>query len=104
MNDFYTDLSALLKKHKVAIISKPNGYDDSVIGFQSSYCDNYWTTRHHVTGYDVECKIDEVKESAVTMEIDQSVANEMYKFLDDLANGRGTDYPIEKLLAKMRKE
>lgn len=31
-------------------------------------------------------------------------APEMYKFLDDLANGRGTDYPIEKLLAKARGE
>lgn len=33
-----------------------------------------------------------------------SAAPEMYKFLDDLANGRGTDYPIEKLLAKARGE
>lgn len=31
-------------------------------------------------------------------------APEMYKFLDDLANGRGTDYPIEQLLAKARGE
>ena len=31
-------------------------------------------------------------------------APEMYKFLDELANGRGTDYPIEKLLAKARGE
>lgn len=33
-----------------------------------------------------------------------AAAPEMYKFLDDLANGRGTDYPIEKLLAKARGE
>lgn len=31
-------------------------------------------------------------------------APKMYKFLDDLANGRGTDYPIEKLLAEARGE
>lgn len=31
-------------------------------------------------------------------------APDMYKFLDDLANGRGTDYPIEKLLEKVRGE
>ena len=31
-------------------------------------------------------------------------APEMYKFLDDLANGRSTDYPIEQLLAKARGE
>lgn len=59
MEDFYKELSGLLKKHKVAIVSKPNGYDDSVIGFQSSYCDNYWTDRHHITGYDVECLLEE---------------------------------------------
>ena len=33
-----------------------------------------------------------------------AVAPEMYKMLDDLANGRGTDYPIEQLLAKARGE
>ena len=33
-----------------------------------------------------------------------AAAPEMYKFLDYLANGRGTDYPIEKLLAKARGE
>ncbi len=33
-----------------------------------------------------------------------AAAPEMYKFLDDLANGRGTDYPIESLLAKARGE
>ena len=33
-----------------------------------------------------------------------AAAPEMYKFLDDLANGRGTDYPIELLLAKARGE
>jgi hypothetical protein len=33
-----------------------------------------------------------------------SAAPEMYKMLDDLANGRGTDYPIEQLLAKARGE
>jgi hypothetical protein len=33
-----------------------------------------------------------------------AAAPEMYKFLDDLANGRGIDYPIEKLLAKARGE
>ena len=33
-----------------------------------------------------------------------AAAPEMYKFLDDLANGRGTDYPIEQLLAKSRGE
>lgn len=33
-----------------------------------------------------------------------AAAPEMYKFLDDLANGRGTDYPIEQLLAKARGE
>ena len=31
-------------------------------------------------------------------------APEMFRFLDDLANGRGTDYPIEQLLAKARGE
>lgn len=33
-----------------------------------------------------------------------AAAPEMYKFLDDLANGRGVDYPIEQLLAKARGE
>jgi len=33
-----------------------------------------------------------------------AAAPEMYKFLDDLANGRGTDYPIEQLLEKARGE
>jgi hypothetical protein len=33
-----------------------------------------------------------------------AVAPEMYKMLDDLANGRGVDYPIEQLLAKARGE
>jgi hypothetical protein len=33
-----------------------------------------------------------------------AAAPEMYKMLDDLANGRGVDYPIEKLLAKARGE
>jgi Na+-translocating ferredoxin:NAD+ oxidoreductase RNF subunit RnfB len=33
-----------------------------------------------------------------------SAAPEMYKMLDDLANGRGTDYPIEQLLSKARGE
>lgn len=33
-----------------------------------------------------------------------AAAPEMYRFLDDLANGRGTDYPIEQLLAKARGE
>ena len=33
-----------------------------------------------------------------------AAAPEMYAMLDDLANGRGTDYPIEKLLAKARGE
>jgi Na+-translocating ferredoxin:NAD+ oxidoreductase RNF subunit RnfB len=33
-----------------------------------------------------------------------SAAPEMYKMLDDLANGRGVDYPIEQLLAKARGE
>ncbi len=59
MDDFYKDLSEVLKKHKVAIISKPNGFYDSVIGFQSSYCGNYWTDKHHVTGYDVKCILEE---------------------------------------------
>ena len=31
-----------------------------------------------------------------------AAAPEMYKMLDDLANGRGVDYPIEQLLAKAR--
>jgi hypothetical protein len=33
-----------------------------------------------------------------------AAAPEMYKMLDDLANGRGTDYPIEQLLSKARGE
>ncbi len=33
-----------------------------------------------------------------------AAAPDMYRFLDDLANGRGVDYPIEKLLAKARGE
>ncbi len=33
-----------------------------------------------------------------------AAAPEMYKMLDDLANGRGVDYPIEQLLAKARGE
>lgn len=33
-----------------------------------------------------------------------AVAPKMYKVLDDLANGRGTDYPIGKLLAEARGE
>lgn len=28
----------------------------------------------------------------------------MYKFLDDIANGRGVDYPIEQLLKEARGE
>lgn len=59
MDDFYRDLAEVLKKHKVAIVSKPNGFDDSIIGFQSNYGDNYWTSRHHVTGYDAEREIEE---------------------------------------------
>jgi hypothetical protein len=31
-------------------------------------------------------------------------APKMYKFLDDLANGRGVDYPIEQLLKEARGE
>lgn len=31
-------------------------------------------------------------------------ASKMYKFLDDLANGRGVDYPIEQLLKEARGE
>ena len=31
-------------------------------------------------------------------------APDMYRFLDDIANGRGTDYPIEQLLSKARGE
>lgn len=31
-------------------------------------------------------------------------AKNMYRFLDDLANGRGVEYPIEQLLAKCRGE
>ena len=33
-----------------------------------------------------------------------AAAPEMYKMLDDLANGRGVDLPIEQLLAKARGE
>ena len=33
-----------------------------------------------------------------------AAAPKMYKFLDDLANGRGIDYPIEKLLSEARGE
>ena len=33
-----------------------------------------------------------------------AAAPEMYKALDDLANGRGLDLPIEKLLTKARGE
>lgn len=33
-----------------------------------------------------------------------AAAPKMYKFLDDLANGRGTDYPIEQLLMEARGE
>ena len=33
-----------------------------------------------------------------------AAAPEMYKFLDDLAHGRGTDYPIQMLLTKARGE
>ena len=33
-----------------------------------------------------------------------AAAPKMYGFLDDLANGRGTDYPIEQLLAEARGE
>tara|TARA_B110000908_G_C10108639_1_gene381953 strand:- start:481 stop:753 length:273 start_codon:yes stop_codon:yes gene_type:complete len=33
-----------------------------------------------------------------------AAAPKMYKFLDDLANGRGTDYPIQQLLAEVRGE
>lgn len=57
MIDFYKGLSELLVKHKVAIIAKPNAFNDSVIGFQSSLCDNHWTGRNHLTGYDIEGEI-----------------------------------------------
>lgn len=57
MDDFYRDLAELLKKHKVAIVSKPDDFYESVIGFQHNFCDNYWTNRHHVTGCDVESEI-----------------------------------------------
>ncbi|AKA61207.1 hypothetical protein [Pseudoalteromonas phage H103] len=33
-----------------------------------------------------------------------AAAPKMYKFLDDLANGRGVDYPIEQLLKEVRGE
>lgn len=33
-----------------------------------------------------------------------AAAPEMYKALDDLANGRGLDFPIEQLLKKARGE
>jgi hypothetical protein len=33
-----------------------------------------------------------------------AAAPQMYKALDDLANGRGVDFPIEQLLAKARGE
>lgn len=33
-----------------------------------------------------------------------AVAPKMYKFLEDIAHGRGVDYPIEKLLMEARGE
>ena len=33
-----------------------------------------------------------------------AAAPKMYKFLDDIANGRGVDYPIEQLLKEARGE
>ena len=49
-----------------------------------------------------ECITDHVYELADAHLI--AASPKMYKFLDDLANGRGTDYPIEKLLAEARGE
>jgi hypothetical protein len=59
MTDFYKDLAEVLRKHKVAIIAKPNAFNDAVIGFQSPLCDNHWTGRNHLTGHDV--KLEEEK-------------------------------------------
>ena len=48
------------------------------------------------------CKIDRAVSMANAHLI--AAAPKMYKFLDDLANGRGVDYPIEKLLSEARGE
>jgi len=52
-------------------------------------------------------EIGEVICDTVYIEADANLiatAPEMYKMLDDLANGRGVDLPIERLLAKARGE
>lgn len=48
-------------------------------------------------------RVANAKESNANMHL-ISCAPEMYKFLDDIANGRGVDYPIEQLLIKARGE
>jgi hypothetical protein len=56
---------------------------------------------------DAENYSENLKKAASDKALEESkkrCANEMYKFLDDLANGRGVDYPIEQLLAKARGE
>ena len=58
MEDFKTELSELLKKHKVYIIAKSNKNDDDLsveIGFQLGVV-NSWSGRHHLGGYDLEVK------------------------------------------------
>ncbi len=67
-------------------------YDES----GQSICDLNW----HSVGLGCSGFKTDRKENAQLI----AVAPEMYKMLDDLANGRGTDYPIEQLLAKARGE
>jgi hypothetical protein len=57
------------------------------------------TTREYGENHEIE---DDAEHKANANLI--AAAPEMYKMLDDLANGRGVDYPIEQLLAKARGE
>lgn len=53
MEDFKKELEELLSKHKVAIISRVNEFNDSEIGFQRAIAENFWSGRNYVSGYDV---------------------------------------------------
>ncbi|WP_276755644.1 hypothetical protein [Pseudoalteromonas marina] len=53
-----------------------------------------------VGGFDTETQRSEAEANAHLI----ASAPKMYKFLDDIANGRGVDYPIEQLLKEARGE
>lgn len=67
-------------KHKIA----------NVVDLKAHYSNADW------------CKRDRAESMANAQLI--VAAPKMYKFLDDLASGRGVDYPIEQLLKEVRGE